>query len=570
MHKIMQKLHDETVKWKLGFMTKVMIGLMVVLGLGAAFGAFELHALNKELASNWMVANNLIADLDYNTSDYRLNQYRHVVTTNASEYNSIEDGLDVTLTTINELMAEYEATISSDTDRAYYNEAASAWASYLQLTGETFFKLSRNGEKDTAGDLLAVDGYAAYHVFQDSFDKLLDFNKEQADACADRAELLYWVILGLVVVMVVIAILIGTRISKLIVAGITEPINELMYVNEEMTKGNLKAELAYTSQDELGVLSDSMRFTLSTLSAYVDEISEILVNIAKGDLTKDFHEITDFLGDFGSIKESFVYILKEFNKTLTNIQDASMHVESGAADLAGAASELANGTTEQAGAVEELTATINTVNAMAEESAKRAEESYNTVLESVREAETEKQKMYELQAEMGRIKDISNEIEAIIASIEEIASQTSLLSLNASIEAARAGEAGRGFAVVADQIGKLATDSAQAAVNTRELISKTIEEINVGSSITETTVKGFERIIEELQSFANMAKSNSETSMVQAEALNQVEEGIEQISTVTQQNAAASEECSAISQELSARAVELDALVNKFVLHKDK
>ncbi len=107
-------------------------------------------------------------------------------------------------------------------------------------------------------------------------------------------------------------------------------------------------------------------------------------------------------------------------------------------------------------------------------------------------------------------------------------------------------------------------------MNTRELISKTIEEINVGSSITETTVKGFERIIEELQSFANMAKANSETSMVQAEALNQVEEGIEQISTVTQQNAAASEECSAISQELSARAVELDALVNKFVLHKVK
>ncbi len=435
MHNIMQKLHDETVKWKLSFMTKVMIGLMVVLGLGAILGAFELHSLNKELAENWMVANNVIADLDYNTSDYRLNQYRHVVTTSTSEYNSIEEGLDVTLATINDLMAEYEQTISSNVDREYYNKAVNAWNEYLQLTGKTFFDYSRKGDKDTAGDLLAVDGYAAYHEFQDNFDALLTFNHEQANACATRAEVFYWVIIGLVVVMVGIAILIGTRISKVIVAGITEPINELMYVNEEMTKGNLKAELSYISQDELGVLSDSMRFTLSTLSAYVDEISDILVNIARGDLTKDFNEITDFLGDFGSIKESFVYILKEFNKTLTNIQEASMQVDSGAADLAGAASELANGTTEQAGAVEELTATINNVNAMAEESAKRAEESYHTVLESVREAETEKQKMYELQDEMGRIKDISNEIEAIIASIEEIASQTSLLSLNASIEA---------------------------------------------------------------------------------------------------------------------------------------
>lgn len=563
----MKRLHDENVDWKLGFMTKIMIGLMIVLGVGALFGAFELHSMNKELASEWMVANNIIADLDYNTSEYRLDQYRHVATTDLADYNTIELGLDSALTNINDLMASYEESIKSEVDRTYYNNASDAWATYLSITGDNFYSLSRAGQKEEAGDILAEEGYEAYAEFQENFDALMNYNLEQADNCASNAELMYYAILGMVVVMVGIAILIGTKISKVIVKEITDPINELMRVNEEMTKGNLKSQLSYTSEDELGRLSDSMRFVLTTLSAYVDEISEILDNIAKGDLTKDFHEITDFLGDFGSIKESFVYILKEFNKTLTNIQDASKHVESGAADLAGAAVQLASGTTEQAGAVEELTATISTVNAMAEESAKRAEESYTTVLESVREAETEKQKMYELQEEMGRIKQISTEIEAIIASIEEIASQTSLLSLNASIEAARAGEAGRGFAVVADQIGKLATDSAQAAVNTRELISKTIEEINVGSNITETTVTGFERIIEELHQFAEVVKQNSETSSTQAEALNQVEMGIEQISNVTQQNAAASEECSAISQELSTRAVELDSLVNKFVLH---
>lgn len=570
MHSIIKKLHNETVKWKLRFMAKVMIGLMVILGLGALFGAFELHSLNKELASNWMVANNIIAELDYNTSDYRLNQYRHVVTTDETEYTDIESGLNDTLSTINALMDSYEATISSNIDKEYYTEAVNAWNDYLSLTGEKMFELSRAGKNQEAANLLAVDGYTSYHVFQDNFDNLLNYNQGQADACSKKAETIYVIILIVAVIMVAAAIFAGLRVSNVIEAGISEPINELLYVNEEMTKGNLKAKIAYNSKDELGALSDSMRFTLQTLSAYIDEISETLVNIAHGDLTKDFHEITDFLGDFGNIKESFVYILKEFNKTLTSIQESSMHVESGAADLAGAATELASGTTEQASAIEELTATINTVNSMAEASAKRAEESYNTVLDSVEKAQAEKTKMYELQDEMKRIKDISTEIEAIISSIEEIASQTSLLALNASIEAARAGDAGRGFAVVADQIGKLATDSAQAAVNTRELISKTIDEINTGNNITETTVKGFEYIIQELQAFADMAKANNETSTVQADALNQVEEGIEQISTVTQQNAAAAEECSAISQALSSRAVELDSLVNKFNLHKDK
>lgn len=568
MEKITEILKNGTVKQKLDFMKRVMLGLMIVLGIGALIGATELNSLNKQLSSNYMAANNIISDLNYNTSEYRLNQYRHVVTNDTSEHDTIEAKLDTVYATINELMTSYEETIKTDTDRAYYEEAAAAWNTYVTITGEQFYTLSRSGETEEAGNILTEEGYDAFQTFQNNFDNLMAFNLEQADNAASRAQIMYFVIMGIVVVMVGTAIAIGTRISKIIVKAVTEPINELLYVNKEMAEGNLKSELSYESKDELGTLSDSMRFTLGTLSAYVDEISNILVNIAHGDLTKDFHEITDFLGDFGSIKESFVYILKEFNKTLTNIQDASMHVESGAAELAGAATELANGTTEQAGAVEELTATINTVNIMAEESAKRAEESYNTVLASVREAETEKEQMRELQDEMVRIKEISNEIEAIIASIEEIASQTSLLSLNASIEAARAGEAGRGFAVVADQIGKLATDSAQAAVNTRELISKTIEEIDVGNKITETTVQGFERIIEELHAFADMAQQNSETSNTQAQALSQVEEGIDQISTVTQQNAAASEECSAISEELSARAVELDNLVNKFVLHK--
>ena len=190
---------------------------------------------------------------------------------------------------------------------------------------------------------------------------------------------------------------------------------------------------------------------------------------------------------------------------------------------------------------------------MAETAAKEAEQAHDRMMQTVEEAQTEKLHMKELREEMLRIKEISGEIEAIITSIEEIASQTSLLALNAPIEAARAGEAGRGFAVVADQIGKLATDSAQAVVSTKALIEKTVEEIEKGNKVTETTAGGFERIINELESVAEVVKSNSEISKSQANALSQVESGIEQISLVTQQNAAASQECSAIREELAAR-----------------
>ena len=220
--------------------------------------------------------------------------------------------------------------------------------------------------------------------------------------------------------------------------------------------------------------------------------------------------------------------------------------------------------------MEELTATIMTVNSMAEESAKIAKTATKQVEDSVKAAKIEQDHMRSLQEEMMHIKNISKEIETIVTSIEDIASQTSLLSLNASIEAARAGEAGRGFAVVAGEIGKLATDSAMAVVNTKNLIAKTVEAVDQGSVMTETAALGFGKIIKDLEGFAQMARDVSESANTQAQILEQVEAGIEQISLVTQQNAASSEECSAISQQLAANASEMNSLIQKFTLYEGK
>ena len=162
--------------------------------------------------------------------------------------------------------------------------------------------------------------------------------------------------------------------------------------------------------------------------------------------------------------------------------------------------------------------------------------------------------------------DTSKEIENIIGAIEDIASQTNLLSLNASIEAARAGEAGRGFAVVADQIGKLATDSAQSAVTTRDLIIKSLEEIEKGNTITLHTAEAIGNVLESMTQFAQAAAGSAEESHSQANMLKQVELGIEQISEVVQSNSASAQETSAVSEELSAQAESLKNMVAQFKL----
>ena len=188
--------------------------------------------------------------------------------------------------------------------------------------------------------------------------------------------------------------------------------------------------------------------------------------------------------------------------------------------------------------------------------------------EAEKEADKSQENLQELTDAMAGIRETSLKIQDIIASIEDIASQTNLLSLNASIEAARAGEAGRGFAVVADQIGKLASDSARSAVDTRQMIEKSMEEIKIGSNIAERTVEAIKSVLVSMSDFQTVSKGTSEISRQQADMLRQIQQGIEQISLTVQSNSSSAEETSATSEELSAQAENLKDQVSKFEILK--
>ena len=567
MNFLLRQIEGKKIRDKLYFVVGFALVMMVVLGLSTEACALLLNSQVKKV-STYLETNNIMADLDYYTSEYRLKQYGHVCSADAEHHESYETAIDEVDIAILNLIEQYEETIETDKDRELFDAACTAWDNYKAHTGETLLEYSRNGDIEKCDEIMTGEGFTYFQEFQNHFDELLEYNREEAEKTEDAAQNIFILVLVIVTVICLSSMAAAIRVAKAVIESVVTPINELVGVAEEMTKGNLKASVEYTSNDELGVLAEAMRFTLSTLDSYVKEISDILAQMADGDLTKDFNKITDFLGDFSTIKHSFVQILTEFNKTLNSIQEDSMQVDTGAGEISQAANDLATGTGEQASAVEELTATIATVTQMSMYAAQAAIQAYNSMLNSVHVAETERLQMQELQNEMAQIKEISGEIEKIITTIEEIADQTSLLALNASIEAARAGESGRGFAVVADQISKLAADSAKAVVDTKTLIGRTVEEIDKGNEVTEHTARGFDKIINDLHGFAEISKTNSETSMAQAEALGQVEAGIEQISGVTQANAAASQQCSAISEELAARAEELDRSVKKFTLYK--
>lgn len=370
----------------------------------------------------------------------------------------------------------------------------------------------------------------------------------------------------LTVVLGVVSLNFSIVIRKTITKNMLRPIKQIQKASADLKAGNLDVDITYESPDELGQLANDFKDACATLHAMVEDTGVLLDQMANGDFTISEDNKSKYVGSFVEQFESMHQLGSQMSETLEQINVASEQVAQGSGQLSCGAQALAEGATDQAGAVEELTATVENITEVANNNAAAAEKSYETVREAAEHAGQSREDLKRLTEAMQRIDATSKEIQNIIGSIEDIAEQTNLLSLNASIEAARAGEAGRGFAVVAEQIGKLAGDSARAAVNTRDLLGKSLQEVENGNVITEKTVEALNQILETMNRFADAAKGSSESSREQADMLRQVEQGIEQISSVVQSNSASAEETSATSQQLSAQSDELKTLVGKFKL----
>ena len=571
MEKIKKRITNLKVAGKLKVYRMTVLVMTLFLVLVALILTLVIRLNIEKITEVWSPSLEYLQDLETMTAKYRIKQYQHLVESDAAVMNSCEEEIQKLESQIEDTGAKLDAIISADSKaqkgRDDYDVANAAWEKYRAASDE-ILQLSREGKQQEASKLMTGEVYEEYKAFAEKLTTLCEKFQVELDQAKTMANVCT-VIIFIVIVAAGLAIaVVTTLIGRIITNSITEPVEQIEAAVASLRKGELSnvEMLTYESEDELGDTIRNLKEAMGILADYVSEISVEVKAIAQGDLTRNGDDITDFLGDFSELKISLLYILKRFNSTLTEISNLAEQVSSNASEVEKASKSLADGATEQAGVIEELNATIDAVVDLAEDTAKETQSASARVKASANKANEEKEKMNDLLMEMEHITEISKEIGNIITDIEDIASQTNLLSLNASIEAARAGEAGRGFAVVADQIGKLAADSANSAVNTRDLIDKTLVEIEKGNTITRTTADAFNQIIADMESFADIAENTMEKANSQAESLEQIGQGIEQLSGVVQGNAASSEENTAISINLAEGAAKMHDRVNIFKL----
>ncbi len=420
------------------------------------------------------------------------------------------------------------------------------------------------------GDLAGAQASVFTSEYGDAVDRINAQTDETIQKINDRKSgqqkiLKAMQILLAVLLMISFALIVWhiVKIIRFATSELLEPIKKVSDQMAALADGDFSEPLDLKEDDsEVGSMVTAIAFMKHNLLHMIQEISDVLEQMGNGDYNISLQQ--EYVGEFIKIRESLTVIIGKMRETLTTLKEVSVQIDSGSEQLAFAAEDLAEGSTDQAGQVSELVKTFEEMTPTMERNVEKAQESVEIASRAGATLAQGNTKMQELKKAIGEISRCSEQIGTIIGTIEDIASQTNLLSLNAAIEAARAGEAGKGFAVVADQVKSLAEESARAAGETTKLIETAIAAVDSGIAIADQTAQNMDAVMADASDATETMSQIAVMLQNDVEHMRHVRGNLQQVSAVVDNNSATSQETAAVSEEQKAQVEAMVELMDHF------
>ncbi|MBO9475409.1 HAMP domain-containing protein [Shimia sp. R10_1] len=360
----------------------------------------------------------------------------------------------------------------------------------------------------------------------------------------------------------------------------TQPLKEIRSAMVEIAAGDFDVEVKVAERgDEIGDLGKTLKAMRVDLkkakdleaaraqaaleqAAVVETLSSGLMRMSAGDFSETID--TAFGDEHDALRTDFNRTVQSLNETVSKVVSAADRIQNGASEISQSSLDLAQRTENQAATLEETAAALEELTKNVQAAADSAQTVEGVVSNARDEAEASGEVVRDTVDAMTEIERGSEQIEKIIAVIEDIAFQTNLLALNAGVEAARAGNAGRGFAVVASEVRALAMRSSEAAMEIRDLISGSTRQVERGVVLVGKAGEALNSISDRVSHISRLVSDIALGASEQSVGLAEINASVLQLDQVTQANAAMVEESSAAGQMLRRDADDLTEMVARF------
>ena len=362
---------------------------------------------------------------------------------------------------------------------------------------------------------------------------------------------------------------IGTAVEWMDLSAELAIQEDVQKVVDAALAGDLGRRIPLDDKDGFfAVLSKNINELVGVSERVISDTVRVLGAMAHGMLTESIDN--DYAGLYGDLKRDANATVAQLTKVVKELQESAAAVNTGADEIAQGNLDLSHRTEEQAASLEQTAASMEEMNATVRQNAENAAHANQLVKAARDQADQGGEIVGNAISAMNAINASSTRIADIVGVIDEIAFQTNLLALNASVEAARAGEQGRGFAVVASEVRNLASRSASAAKEIKDLIKDSVCKVEDGSRLVNESGEMLGEIVTGIQKVTDIVGEITAASQEQATGIDEINRAVAHMDGLTQQNASLVEQAAAASGSLGDQAQNMQRLTEFFDLGDDR